>query len=165
MDIDKISKELYEYIVSKPYGTEVSTSSCLRELYNLESEYIDQHVGWILTNGELKLSDMELFDIDAKLHKLIRESGTYFIDSTMYVGACVGLPFNVGGDWAGKGKVRRYVDITCDDALDPDLRPYATIEELEKAIPEIDWQKGHSGQLLTDEQVEKIEQIVSKNYI
>ena len=97
MDIDKISKELYEYIVSKPYGTEVSTSSCLRELYNLESEYIDQYVGWILTNGELKLSDMELFDIDAKLHKLIRESGTYFIDSTRYVGACVGLPFNVGG--------------------------------------------------------------------
>ena len=71
----------------------------------------------------------------------------------------------VGGDWAGKGKVRHYVDITCDDALDPDLRPYATIEELKKAIPEIDWQKGHSGQLLTDEQAEKIEQIVSKNYI
>ena len=97
MDIDKISKELYEYIVSKPYGTEVSTSKCLSELYNFKGEYIDQHVGWILTNGELKLSDTELFDIDAKLHKLIKESGKYFIDSTMYVGACVGLPFNVGG--------------------------------------------------------------------
>lgn len=48
-----------------------------------------------------------------------------------------------GGDWAGKGKVRHYVDITCDDALDPELRPYATIEDLEEAIPEIDWRKGH----------------------
>lgn len=66
-----------------------------------------------------------------------------------------------GGDWAGKGKVRQYVDLTCKDALDPDLRPYATIEELEEAIPEIDWRKGHSGQLLTYEQVEKIYNIVA----
>ena len=43
--------------------------------------------------------------------------------------------------------------------------PYATIEELEETIPEIDWRKGHSGQLLTEEQDEKIRQIISSNYI
>ena len=60
--------------------------------------------------------------------------------------------------------MRHYVDITCEDALAPDLRPYATIEELEEAIPEIDWRKGHSGQLLTEEQAEKIGQIISNKY-
>ena len=68
-----------------------------------------------------------------------------------------------GGDWAGKGKIRHYVDITCEDALDPELRPYATIEELEEAIPEIDWRKGHSGQLLTEEQADKIGEIISSH--
>ena len=68
-----------------------------------------------------------------------------------------------GGDWAGKGKIRHYVDITCEDALDPELRPYATIEELEEAIPEIDWMKGHSGQLLTEEQADKIGEIISSH--
>ena len=69
----------------------------------------------------------------------------------------------VGGDWAGKGKIRHYVDINCDDAVDPDGRPLATTEELQKAIPEIDWQKGHSGQLLTEEQADKIGEIISSH--
>ena len=34
-----------------------------------------------------------------------------------------------------------------------------------KNTPGIDWQKGYSGLLLTDEQAEKIEQIVFRNYI
>lgn len=97
MNIDTITKELYEYIVSKPYGTEVATSSCLCELFNLKGKYINQHVGWILTNGDIKLSDKDLFDIDAKLDKMINDSGVYLIDSTQYLGACVGLPYNVGG--------------------------------------------------------------------
>ncbi len=62
-----------------------------------------------------------------------------------------------GGDWAGRGKKRHYVDINCMDAADPDKRPLATVEELQKAIPEIDWVKGHSGQLLTEEQAEKLD--------
>lgn len=97
MNLDKISRELYDYIVSKPYGTEVATSSCLSELYGLRGKYIDQHIGWVLTNGEIKLADIELFDIEAKLSELIRSSGKYFIDSTQYLGGAVGLPFNVGG--------------------------------------------------------------------
>lgn len=94
MNIDTITKELYEYIVSNPYGTEVATSNCLCELYGLEGKYIDQHIGWVLTNGELQLSHNELFEINAKLNELIRNSGKYFFDS-IYFGA-VGLPFNVG---------------------------------------------------------------------
>ena len=66
----------------------------------------------------------------------------------------------VGGDWAGKGKVRHYVDIDCNDAVDPDGIPMATTAELEDIVPEIDWQKGHSGQLLTNEQADKIYDIL-----
>ena len=73
MNIDTITKELYEYIVSKPYGTEVATSNCLCELYGLEGKYIDQHIGWVLTNGELQLSDNELFEINDKLKELAKQ--------------------------------------------------------------------------------------------
>jgi len=56
-----------------------------------------------------------------------------------------------GDDWAGKGKKRYYVDINCYDASKPDGASHITIEELEKFIPDIDWRKGHSGELLSDD--------------
>ena len=57
-------------------------------------------------------------------------------------------------DWAGTDKKRHYVDITIDDPCDPD-EPCFTVEQLEAALPEIEWRKGHSGQLLTEEQAER----------
>lgn len=66
-----------------------------------------------------------------------------------------------GDDWAGKGKKRHYVDIDCYEATDPDENPLVTIEELQQAIPEIDWLKGHSGQLLTEEQKQKINELLA----
>lgn len=54
-------------------------------------------------------------------------------------------------DWAGTDKKRHYVDLTIEDVCDPD-HPAVTIEQLEAAIPEINWRKGHSGELMTDEQ-------------
>ena len=54
-------------------------------------------------------------------------------------------------DWAGTDKKRHYVDITIEDPCDPD-HPMITIEQLESALPEINWREGHSGQLLTDAQ-------------
>ena len=96
-NIDSISKELYEYIVSKTCGTEVATSSCLCELYKLKWEYVNSNIGWILTNGEIKISNDDLFKIDDRLRELMTSSGKYFIDSSQYDGAPVGLPFNVGG--------------------------------------------------------------------
>lgn len=54
-------------------------------------------------------------------------------------------------DWVGTDKKRHYVNITIEDPCDPD-HPMITIEQLESAIPEINWREGHSVQLLTDEQ-------------
>lgn len=73
----------------------------------------------------------------------------------VYLGEFLSEPYE-GEDWAGMGKKRYYVDIDCMYATHPDERPLLTTEELQAAIPEIDWTKGHSGQLLTDEQAEKL---------
>ena len=67
-----------------------------------------------------------------------------------------------GGVWAGNGKNRHYVDICCLDAVDPDNRPLITLEELQNAIPEIDWVKDHSGQLLTKEEGDILDELFNK---
>jgi len=63
-----------------------------------------------------------------------------------------------GDDWAGKGKKRYYMDMNCFDAAAPDT-VHITTEELAQAITDIDWEKGHSGQLLTDEQADKLDEL------
>ncbi len=60
-----------------------------------------------------------------------------------------------GDDWAGTAKKRHYVDISIEHPCDPDS-PMISIEQLEAILPEIDWQKGHSGEMLTEEQEQKL---------
>ncbi len=64
-----------------------------------------------------------------------------------------------GRDWAGTSRQRYYVDISCEDAVLPEERPHMTTEELQEAIPEIDWTQGHSGELITDSQAEKLDEM------
>jgi hypothetical protein len=65
-----------------------------------------------------------------------------------------------GKDWAGqKGKTRRYMDMDCYDCVPADQKPPVDIEMLEKEIPEIDWRKGHSGELLTEEVADKLNEL------
>jgi hypothetical protein len=61
-----------------------------------------------------------------------------------------------GDDWAGSNKRRCYVDMVCMNAIEPKDAPLLSLEKLQKAIPEIDWTKGHSGELLSEEVVEKL---------
>lgn len=61
-----------------------------------------------------------------------------------------------GDDWAGKGKTRYYMDMDCYDGVPADAQPPVNLEILEKTIPEIDWRRGHSGQLLTPYIAEKL---------
>ena len=67
-------------------------------------------------------------------------------------------------DWAGRGQKRHYVEISCYYATEPEERPLLTIEELQAVLPEIDWKKGHSGQLLTAEQAEKLDELWNTKY-
>ena len=59
----------------------------------------------------------------------------------------------------GQGKQRHYMKMDCYDCVLADQKPPVDIEILEKEIPEIDWRKGHSGQLLTEETVEKLDEL------
>ena len=43
------------------------------------------------------------------------------------------------------------MDMFCIDCQPADECPPINIDVLEKAIPDIDWRRGHSGQLLTEE--------------
>ena len=62
-------------------------------------------------------------------------------------------------DWSGKGRETYYVDFLPDVAINPDALPILSCKELANAIPDFEWDKGHSGLVLTDEQAEKLEQV------
>ncbi|MBO4674409.1 MAG: hypothetical protein J5616_08690 [Bacteroidaceae bacterium] len=59
-------------------------------------------------------------------------------------------------DWAGTTKRRMYVDMVCRNPETPGEVPFVSLEKLKAAIPSIDWGKGHSGALLSDEVSEKL---------
>lgn len=62
-------------------------------------------------------------------------------------------------DWAGKSRKRHYVDISCHHCCPADGEPRIGLAELQRAIPSVDWTRGHSGQLLTDEQARALEDL------
>lgn len=64
-----------------------------------------------------------------------------------------------GDDWAGKGMQRHYMDMACLECVHPDQKPPIGIETLEKAIPGIDWRRGHSGQLLSEEDARILDEL------
>ena len=55
-------------------------------------------------------------------------------------------------DWSGQGRKTYYVDFIPDTLLHPDALPILTCDELKKTIPDFEWNGGHSGLVLTDEQ-------------
>ena len=62
-------------------------------------------------------------------------------------------------DWAGTTKRRMYADLVCMNPVGPDAKPSVSLEELQKAIPEYEWAKGHSGALLSEDVAEKLESL------
>ena len=65
-------------------------------------------------------------------------------------------------DWAGSTKRRMYVDIVCMNPAEPGEKPLVSLEELQKAIPTIDWVKGHSGVLLPNRVIDKLAELLDK---
>lgn len=64
-----------------------------------------------------------------------------------------------GDDWAGSTKRRCYVDMICQNTVEPGEVPFVSMERLKEAIPEYDWEEGHSGVLLPDEVTEKQDEL------
>lgn len=64
-----------------------------------------------------------------------------------------------GDDWAGSTKRRMYVDMVCVNPAEPEAIPCISLEKLQKAIPAVDWSKGHSGVLLSEDVVTEMEEL------
>ena len=65
----------------------------------------------------------------------------------------------LGEDWAGNGKQRYYMDMDCYDCVPADVQSPICIEELEKVVPGIDWRRGHSGELLSSEDADRLNEL------
>ena len=62
-------------------------------------------------------------------------------------------------DWAGSTKRRMYVDLVCMNPVEPGAKPDVSHERLQKEMPAFEWAEGHSGVLLPDDVVEKIDKL------
>ena len=50
-----------------------------------------------------------------------------------------------GEDWSGKGRPTHYIDMELNCVIHPDKAPMLTTQQLEEAMPEFQWNGGHSG--------------------
>ena len=64
-------------------------------------------------------------------------------------------------DWnrVRKNKEIHYMDMKPNFIVNPETMPIITTAQLQEAIPDFDWSKGHSGTLLTDAQARKLEEV------
>ena len=62
-------------------------------------------------------------------------------------------------DWAGTTKRRMYVDMIITNSVEPGASPLISLEKLQEAIPEFEWAKGHSGVLLSEDIVTKLDEM------
>lgn len=95
-----------------------------------------------------------------------REGDRYYMlrvggdnDGIVFQGNLLSDPYE-GKDWAGTTKKRHYIDINCFNLAEPNGQPIISVDELESAIPDINWEKGHSGQLLTFYQTVALDELM-----
>lgn len=62
-------------------------------------------------------------------------------------------------DWSGKGREVYYMRMGFEAIFHPERTDIITIEELQRELPDINWEKGHSGELLTPNDAARLEQI------
>ena len=62
-----------------------------------------------------------------------------------------------GEDWAGKGRAVYYMQMEFEAVFHPERADIIPSEELMRELPAIDWQKGHSGELVDSETADRLE--------
>lgn len=131
----------------------------------ISSYTLDNYRYDVKYNPEGFASDWSVYD-----WKDAQEGDLYYMLRTgddkagiVYRGVFTSDPYE-GDDWANEtGKLRHYVDIDCYDCISADEQSPITIELLEQVIPEVNWRYGHSGELLSDEVAEKLDELWNKN--
>ncbi|MBQ3582125.1 MAG: hypothetical protein II976_04145 [Alistipes sp.] len=69
-----------------------------------------------------------------------------------------------GEDWSGKGHEVYYMQMEFEAVFHPERADIIGTEELERELPDIDWRKGHSGQMLNKESAERLE-LMWRDYV
>ena len=67
-----------------------------------------------------------------------------------------------GEDWSGRGRKVFYSDYDCDFMVNPETLPILESSVLEDNIPGFDWNGGHSGVVLEDEQAAVLKRLFDK---
>ena len=62
-----------------------------------------------------------------------------------------------GADWSGKGREVYYMRMEFEKVFHPERVSVIKSEELEREIPFVDWREGHSGELLSKDDAERLE--------
>ena len=79
-------------------------------------------------------------------------------------GTIIGTPYP-DEDWSGKGRKVYYIRMGLSHIIHPDKSPkLLTVKELADGVADFNWETGHSGEMLTDEQAARLED-VWQNYI
>lgn len=63
----------------------------------------------------------------------------------------------LGEDWSGKGREVYYMQMDFEAVFHPERTDIIATEELEREIANIDWRKGHSGEVVDAETADKLE--------
>lgn len=64
-----------------------------------------------------------------------------------------------GEDWSWRNRPTKYCDFDFNTMINPDAYPILNSSELTKAIPDFDWDGGHSGIVLTEKQAEELQRL------
>lgn len=78
-------------------------------------------------------------------------------------GTIIGNPYP-DVDWSGMGRKVYYIRMSLSNMIHPEKAPLLTTDELADEIPDFNWMDGHSGEILSDEQSAKLEDVWN-NYI
>ena len=70
----------------------------------------------------------------------------------------VSLPYK-DEDWSGKGRDVRYVRMIPDCMVHPDKTEIISTQSLDEELPGVNWNEGHSGVILTNEQAGKFDEL------
>lgn len=74
-------------------------------------------------------------------------------------GTIIGNPYP-DEDWSGKGRKVYYIRMSLSNMIHPERTPLLlTADELTEAIPDFNWKGGHSGEILSDAQANKLEEV------
>ena len=97
--ISEISNKIVDWLMSQPYGTEISLSEICDQIYMKEGYKWIRHKkkGWVSSKDDGKtylIEDMEFFGILNKVEDTLKTKERY-LDFSKWDNMYVGLPYNI----------------------------------------------------------------------